>query len=90
MFVNLIAKNIDILHLDDIVVGCLFLCSEIVFHLKYNKILIKIKKDYIVSILPPELTHIKKFVRKITYILEDKTLVFYPVNNEIEKIIIFK
>lgn len=86
MFVNIITKNIDILNIDDVNP----LCSKIIFHLKYNKILSKIGDDYFISILPVELSYIKKFIRKITYYTKDKSIAFFPVNEDIDIIIIYK
>lgn len=86
MFVNIITKNNNLIETENIVSNC----SKLVFHLKYNKCLSKCGNDYIISKIPLELLYLKKFIRKITYFTEEKILVFCPVNQDLDNVIIYK
>jgi hypothetical protein len=86
MFVNLIAKQVDLIKTENLNINC----SQLIFHLKYNKCLSKLGEDYIISEVPDELLHIKKFIRKITYFTIPRKFVFYPNNQDINNITIYK
>ena len=86
MFVNIITKNDNLIKTENIDANC----SKLIFHLKYNRCLSKFGTDYIISKIPLELLYVKKFIRKITYLTKEKILVFYPVNQDLNNIIIYK
>lgn len=86
MFVNLIIKHAGLIKTENLNINC----EQLIFHLKYNKCLSKIGDDYIISEVPDELLHIKKFIRKITYFTSSKMFTFYPNNQDIDSITIYK
>jgi hypothetical protein len=86
MYVNLITKQVDLIKTENLNINC----EQLIFHLKYNKCLSKIGEDYIISEVPDELSHIKKFIRKITYFTFLRKFVFYPNNQDINNITIYK